>query len=269
MAITLSYPDGGMLVTGGTGRVGKGIVRRLADAGVPIVFTYRGNAGDARATAAELCDAGHRVWAQQMDMTDSGSIQAALERVVGECGAIHGVALGAGQQVRFDKIADFPLDYVENFLNVDALGYYRVFHAAIPMLRASGGSITTCTTMATRRVIAYDGISPFSKGSIDALIRQVAAEEAEHRIRCNGVAIGWVEDRSIEEVRAWAGPKPEQPPRDEGERISVLMHQLFDLAKLGRPVTSEEAGNTFAFLASNEARHLTGQTLDLDAGCLL
>ena len=43
MALTLTYPEGGMLVTGGTGSVGGGIVRALAKAGVPLVFTYRGN----------------------------------------------------------------------------------------------------------------------------------------------------------------------------------------------------------------------------------
>jgi len=269
MAITLSYPEGGMLVTGGTGRVGKGIVRRLAEAGVPLVFTYRGNKAEAEAMVEALRAAGHRVWTQQMEMTDSGAIQAALDRVIAECGTIHGIACGAGWQVKFDKIADFPIDYVERFVNADALGYYRVFHAAIPMLRArGGGTITTCTTMATRRVIDYDGVSPFSKASIDALIRQVAAEEAPAGIRCNGVAIGWVEDRSIDQAKVDYGPKPENP-QTEDERVSALMHQLFTLASMKRPVTSEEAGNTFAFLASNEARHLTGQTLDLDAGCLL
>ena len=67
MALTLTYPEGGMPVTGGTGSVGGGIVRRLAKAGVPLVFTYRGNKDRAKALMGELSDAGGRVWAQAMD----------------------------------------------------------------------------------------------------------------------------------------------------------------------------------------------------------
>ncbi len=50
MTITLTYPEGGMLVSGGTVRVGEGIVRKLADTGVPLVFTYRNDAPMRRRT---------------------------------------------------------------------------------------------------------------------------------------------------------------------------------------------------------------------------
>ncbi|MDB5583626.1 MAG: family oxidoreductase [Bradyrhizobium sp.] len=269
MAITLTYPEGGALVTGGTGRVGEGIVRQLSLAGVPLVFTYRGSAARAHELESELRTAGHRVWAQPMDMEDITSVQQALDRVVAECGRLSTVACGAGVTVGFNKIADFAVAEIERFVNGDALGYYRIFHAAIPMLRASGGgSIITCTTIATRRVIAYDGISPFSKGSVDALVRQVAAEEAGHNIRCNSVAIGWVESRTIAEVRAQTPPAPAEP-KTEIDRMIVLMNQMLDIVRLGRPCTPEEAGNVFAFLASNQASYVTGQSIALDGGALL
>ncbi|MGD9812674.1 MAG: SDR family NAD(P)-dependent oxidoreductase [Sphingobium sp.] len=269
MSITLSYPSGGMLVTGGSGRVGRGIVRRIAEAGVPLVFTYRDSKVFSEGFEAELRDAGHAVRAIAMDMTDGASIQRALDLVVSEFGDIHGVACGAGEVVQFNRIADFSIEQLERFIDRDALGYYRVFHAAIPMLRArGGGSITACTTIATRRVVAYDGMSPFSKGAVDALVRQVAAEEAQHGIRCNAIGMGWVEERTADEARA-QHPMPASEPTDEAGRIDALMNQFFGIAKLGRPVTPSEAGDTYAFFASDQARHLTGQFVYLDAGILL
>ena len=258
MAITLTYPEGGALVTGGTGRVGQGIVRRLAQAGVPLVFTYRGNAEAAHALADELGAAGHEVAACRLDMTDLDTIRAALAQVVERHGRLHTVICGSGVVVRFARLADFSIEDVERFMNADALGYYRIFHEAIPILRASGGgTIIPCSTMATRRVIDYDGLSPFSKGSVDALVRQVAGEEAVHGIRCNAVAIGWVEDRTRAQVIAETGPRPDTPS-GEVEQVTALMHQLLDLARMREPVTSTEAGDTFAWLASDQARHLTG-----------
>lgn len=270
MAITLTYPDGGALVPGGTGRVGEGITRRLAAAGVPLVFTYRSSAERALALEAELREAGHQVWSQPLEMTDAGSIRAALDRVERECGRLHTVACGSGVPVSFNTLVDFPVDEVERFLFGDALGYYRLFHEAVPVLRANGGgSLVACTTIATRRVIAFDGLSPLSKGSVDALVRQVAAEEAMHNIRCNGVAIGWVDHMTIEQVRDWI-PRVNPPrPTTIEERLTVLLNQMMDIVRLGRPGTLTEAGDLFAFLASDQASYVTGQIIALDGGATL
>ena len=70
MALTLTFPQGGALVTGGTGRLGEGIVRQLAEAGVPQVFTYMGSEDKAKALEAELAAKGHKVIALRMDSED-------------------------------------------------------------------------------------------------------------------------------------------------------------------------------------------------------
>ena len=269
MSITLTYDTGGVLVAGGTGRIGDGVVRRLAAAGVPVVFTYHQDSAHAKALEAELSADGHRVRGEWMDMADTASIEAALDRVVSEYGDVHGVVCAGGPRFEFDRLMDVPVDAAERFVNGDALGVYRIAHAAVPLLRErGGGTITLCTTIATKRAIAFDGLSPLSKGSVDALIRTVAAEEAEHGIRCNGVAIGWVESRTIEQVREHTRLGVTDPVT-KLDRLNVLMEQMLDLARLGRPVTPAEAGTLFAFLVSEEAKYLTGQVIALDAGVLL
>jgi 3-oxoacyl-[acyl-carrier protein] reductase len=269
MSMSLTFPLGGTLITGGTGRVGGAVTRLFAAAGIPLVFTYRDSEAPAKELERELRRAGHQVLATRLDMTDLATIQSAIALTQTEFGPLKTVVCGAGAMVDFDKLADFPIETVERFLNQDALGYYRIFHEVIPVLRDNGGgSITTCSTMATRRVIEFDGISPFSKGAVDALVRQIAAEEAEHGIRCNAVAIGWVEGRTVEEVLQQT-PVVAGPATTVEERISVMMHQITSLARCGRAVRPSEAANTFAYLASDQASHLTGQTITLDAGVLL
>ncbi|WP_028079147.1 SDR family NAD(P)-dependent oxidoreductase [Solimonas soli] len=269
MTITLTYPEGGALVTGGTGNVGEGVVRRLAAAGVPVVFTYRGASKErAQALQAELRDAGHAVTAQTMDMTDIASIQAVVDQVVSEHGRLHTVACGAGVPVTFNRLADFSIEEVEKFMWGDALGYYRVFHTAIRAMRAGGGgSITTCSTMALRRYVAFDGISPLSKGSVEALVRQIAKEERENGIRSNAVGIGWVHAYTREQFRNWIPRENPADPQTQEERTTVLLNQLIN--GIDRPATPSEAGDLFAFLASDQARYITGQTILLDGGFTL
>lgn len=269
MAIHLSFPEGGALITGGTGSVGEGIVRKLAEADVPLVFTYRANAEAAKALEAELTTSGHRVAAVPMDMSDTESIGRAARQVVDRYGRLHTVACGSGVPLPFNRIADFTIEEVEKFILSDALGYYRIFHTVIPLLRQGGGSFTTCSTIANRRVIAYDGLSPLSKGSVEALVRQAAAEEAMYGVRCNAVAIGWVIRETLDQIRELLPPTAPVAPGNQEERLAALLYQLIDIMPMRRPGTLDEAGSLFAFLASDQASFITGQAIALDGGATL
>lgn len=270
MALALTFPDGGALVTGGTGRLGEGIVRQLAKAGVPQVFTYMGSQDRAMALEAELAAAGHRIVAMQMDTEDQASIDAALARVVSEYGRLHTVAVGAGVPVSFARMADFPVETIEKFMAGDALGYFRLFKAAIGVMRGSGGgAIVACSTIATRRVVEFDGISPFSKGSIDALVRQLAYEEADSGIRVNAIAVGWIDRETLEETRRWVPAGPPEKAETQLEMTQAILNQMEGLVRFHRPGTQEEGGNLVAFLASEQASFLTGQIIAFDGGATL
>ncbi|MET0378235.1 MAG: SDR family oxidoreductase [Spongiibacteraceae bacterium] len=266
MTIQLTYPEGCALVAGGTGSVGAGVTRQLAKAGLPVTFTYCGNQAKAAALEKELTDAGLKVFACRMDMSDPASIDAAIKRAIDNGGRLHTVACATGAPVPFNNIADFEIAEVEKFFDTDAMSYYRLFHQVVPVLRASGGgSITATTTIATRRVIAFDGISPFSKGAVEALLRQLAAEEAPYGIRCNAVPIGWITDLTSDAMLQWTASLA-SPQR---ERLTTLLNQLNDIIRLERPGRPEEAGNLFAYLASDQASFITGQSIAIDGGATL
>jgi len=266
MALTLTYPQGYALVAGGTGTVGGGVVRQLARAGVAVIFTYHTNATAAVALEEELNNQGLRVCGRALDLEDVAAIDSLL--AFGETwgGRLHTLAIAAGAPIIFKGMAEMEIAEVESFMARDALAYYKLIHRGIPRLRAGGGgSITVTTTIASYRVIAYDGISPFSKGAVEALIRQLAAEEASHGIRCNSVPIGWITDRSPGD---WNNDLAALPSPVK-ERLGTLVDQLRDIIRLGRAGTPEEAGNLFAFLASDQAAFITGQHIAIDGGATL
>lgn len=266
MAIQLTFPEGAALVAGGTGTVGEGITRRFAAAGVPTVFTYLNQAERAQALETELRRAGGEARAVRLDLGDEAAIHAAVAETVARYGRLHSVACAAGARVTFNRMADFTSAEVERFFAGDAMAYYRLFRAAIPVLRAGGGgSLTACTTVALRRVIKFDGVSPFSKGAVDALVRQLAWEEGPHGVRVNAVPIGWVSETPPAALQAALA----QDPSPNAQRMRELLEQLQELIRLGRPAKLAEAGDLFVFLASDQAAYVTGQSIALDGGASL
>jgi NAD(P)-dependent dehydrogenase (short-subunit alcohol dehydrogenase family) len=264
MTLQLTFPSGGALVAGGTGTIGAGIARRLAAAGVPVVFTYRSDETAARRLEDELRAAGLTAFAQRMDMADKTQVDAAIDRVIAVAGRLHTLANAGGPRVFFNRMADITPEQAAAFLDEDAVGVYRLIHRAIPALRAGGGgSITLCTTIATRRVIKFDGISPFSKGALEALIRQLADEEARHRIRCNTVPIGWVSELSAEAFSQYVGADPSMG------MLAELVEQLRDIVRFDGPGSPDDVGNLFAFLASDQSAYITGQSIAFDGGATL
>lgn len=272
MAITLTYPEGCALVCGGTGRVGQGVVRRMAQTDVPTIFTYRSNKEAADALEAELRAEGLKVWARQMDMEDDASIDATIAFAQEQAGRLHSVLIPAGAPVPFNRIADFTTEEVETFFKGDGLAFFRVVQRVVPHFRkAGGGSFVLCTTFANKRVLDFDGISPFSKGAVEALIRQIAAEEAPHSIRCNGVGISVVVPATMEQFKAMLPPDPGAglDVTTPEQMMCNLLNRVVSWLRTGRPAAPEEAGDVFAYLASNQASYVSGQIVVVDGAAAL
>ena len=264
MALSLTYPEGAALVAGGTGHVGEGVVRCLAKADLPVVFTYNRGAERAHALEANLRSAGHTVRAVQMALTDGGSIDAAISAAqeLGR-GRMHTVISTGGPMIPFSRIADVDEQALEQFMAEDAMGAFRLLARGVKAMRnTGGGSLTACTTIANYRVVDFDGASPFSKGSVEALVRQIAAEEADAGIRCNAVPVSWVFDATVEQQIEQMAALPEP----ERGHVVTLIRQLEAQTRFHRPADMMEAGHLFAFLASDQASYITGQSVRLDGG---
>lgn len=272
MPITLTYPDGGALMAGGTGSIGHGVVEGLCRAGVPVLFTYFGGNGrnseeKANALLERLTQAGYAVRARRMDMRDPADIEAALDELEAWTGRVHTVATTAGAPVPFAKTGDYAPEQLEEFFAGDGMAYFKLFRGAIQRMRKSGGGSITCTTtIDVGKLALYNGASGMSKGAVEALVRHIAVEEAPANIRANYVRIGWVGPTTFADHQDWLEAPVGREPETQAEMLASIGRSHMAGMAVKRPGTLKEVGDVFAYLASDQASYLTGQCLKMDGG---
>ncbi|AMK16867.1 MULTISPECIES: SDR family NAD(P)-dependent oxidoreductase [Sphingobium] len=258
-------------MAGGTGSIGRGVVEGLGRAGVPVLFTYLGAEGrnsEAKAAALveELTAKGYQVRARRMDMRNVDEIEAALDEVEAWTGRVHSVMTAAGAPVPFAKTADYTPEQIDDFIAGDALSYFRLFRSAVQRMRKSGGGSIACTTtIDVGKLALYNGASGMSKGAVEAMMRHIAVEEAQANIRANYVRIGWVGDDSYADHQDWLKPQDGEP-RTQMEMLASIGRSHMLNTPMQRPGSLREAGDVFAFLASDQASYLTGQCIQMDGG---
>ena len=253
----LDFPEGVALVIGGSGGIGSAIARGFAEAGAAIAITYRRNQEAANEVAAKIRHGGGSCSVHQVDLADLDSVNACLEALVAEHGAIHTVAHAAGTHIDQPYISQTTPEQWRNTMDWDVNGFFHVVHAALPHLRTSRGSIVFVSSSGLRRFPPGDVLSVAPKGAIEALMRGLAREEGRNGIRANNVAVGVVD----------AGMFPKLVERGELSQAWVdAALRNTPLRRFGKP---SEIADAVVFLASERARYITGQTLFVDGGYTL
>jgi NAD(P)-dependent dehydrogenase (short-subunit alcohol dehydrogenase family) len=235
------------LVTGGAVRVGRAIVRTLAERGAGVGFTYLRSEGAALELLAELDAAGCRSCAVRCDQAEPGQVRDAFERIEGSLGPVDLLINNAAvfERTPFETAAVEAWDY---HLDTNLRGPWLFCQAAAPGMQSRGrGVIINLLDIAAER--PYLDYLPYSisKAGLAALTRGLARALAPH-VRVNGIAIGTV---------AW----PDGFPIEEQQRIVART----PLHRIGDP---EEVARAVAYLIE-EAGFVTGAILPLDGGRLL
>lgn len=267
MTLQISYPLGAALVVG-IGNVGGATARRLAQAGLPVAFNYASRRDRAAQLQADIEAAGGVAAPYQLDLTDDAAVTRIVGAVTARFGRLHTVVYAAGPAIPFLTVREASPAILQSHLQADTLGCYRLFRSAIPHLMAGGGgSLTAFVTMASHRAIDTDGLSAIPKAAVEALVRQIAAEEAPNGIRANLIPIGWVGGfaSSFEDARKYTAAIPGK----DGEVTRALIERLIGFIRSGRPGRAEEAADIVAYLASEQAAYVTGQSIPVDGGALL
>ncbi len=239
------------IVTGGSRGIGKAIATRLARQGADVAFSYKGNQAAADETARALEALGRKALAVQADVTDPSSADGLVKQALEAFGKVDILVNNAGI-TRDDLIMRMTPEMWRDVLETNLFGaFYAIKAVTRPMLKAKGGRIVNITSVSGQAGQTGQANYSSAKAGLIGLTKATARELASRGITCNAVAPGFVLTELTQDL-------PE-----------ALQAQLTERTPLGRFGTVEEIADAVAFLASDEARYITGQVLAVDGGLVM
>ncbi len=249
------FPDGAVLMFGGSGGIGQAVARTFASAGSPVALTYRSKKDVAETVAEDIRALGVEASAHATDVTDPAQVAATIEAAIAIHGRIHTVVFGAGPVVEQVFLGETTPELWRRSIETESMGFFNVMSAMLPHLREHGGGSFVHLGSAGHLWWPHkDGLSVAPKAVNESLIKGIAKEEGINNIRANSVLIGVIE----------AGMFLELLERGVFDQAWIAETQkLLALKRWGKP---EDIGNAAVFLASNKANYITGQQINVSGG---
>jgi 3-oxoacyl-[acyl-carrier protein] reductase len=233
-------------VTGGSRGIGAATVRRLAQEGATVAFTYQSSGSAADALASEITAAGGRALAIRADAADLVTVQAAIDSVAKQFGGIDILVNNAGV-LRLGDIAEFSLADFDLTVNVNVRAVFAATKAAVAHMKEGGRVINIGSTNADRMPFAGGAVYAMSKSALTGLVQGLSRDLAPRGITINNVQPGPVDTDM-------------NPAHTD---FASALHDMMAIKRHGRP---EEIAGMVAYLASPEAAYVTGASLNIDGG---
>ena len=241
------------LVTGGARGIGRAICVALADAGAKVA------AADLLIEGAAESASAIKGMPVQMDVTDFDGITAAVSQVELKLGGIDILVNNAGvfNMASIDKIT--PDDYRRQY-DVNVGGTLFACQAVVPVMRKrGGGAIINVSSQAGRRGEPNVTLYCSTKAAVISITQSLALELADDGIRVNAIAPGVVDTPMWDVVDA-------QFAEYENKPIGQKKREVGESVPLGRMGDPRDIADPCVFLASDAARYITAQTLNVDGG---
>jgi 3-oxoacyl-[acyl-carrier protein] reductase len=237
------------LVTGASRGIGRAIAERLGRDGASVVVNYSGNAEAAREAVAAVEAAGGRAVAVRADVSRVPEVEALFDETIRHLGRLDILINNAG--IMFNKpLADVGEDEFDRIFAVNVKGTFFACQQAARRM-ADGGRIVNFSSSTTALMLPTYSTYVATKGAVEQLSHVLAKELGPRGITVNVVSPGptdtdlFGQDKTEEDKRRFA--------------------QMAALGRLGQP---EDIADVVAFLASDEARWITGQNIRANGGLI-
>ena len=271
----MTLKDRVAVVTGGGGGLGEGICLSMAKAGADVVVSdiREDLAGK---VAAKIQDLGRRALAVKTDVTDEAQCHALIETALQELGKLDILVCCAGTAgIEFMSPKDeamalenIPLDTWNRTIDVNLKGVFLCNRAVIPHFKKQQrGKIINISSVAGRKGQSMLPVYAASKAGVISLSQSIALQLAPHNINVNTVCPGLIW------TPLWAGgvdfirkvtPELKDVPSETAFELMVQAAVPFKRAQ-----TPEDMGEMVVFLASEAAKEITGQAINVDGGSAL
>jgi NAD(P)-dependent dehydrogenase (short-subunit alcohol dehydrogenase family) len=246
------------LVTGAGSGIGAASAKRLARAGAKVALVGR-DEKELEKTAAGVREVGSEALSLVADISDEEALQRTYEQVSKMWGRLDIVFANAGINGVWAPLDELTLQDWQQTIDINLTGTFLTVKLALPMLKKQGGAIIVTSSVNGTRMFSNTGATAYActKAAQVAFTKMIALELAKHKIRVNVVCPGAIitqindntEQRNLEKVK-----EPVEYP--EGEI------PLTD----GEPGNSEDVAELVLFLASDNAKHITGTEMWIDGG---
>ncbi len=249
------------LVTGGSSGIGAAIARALGAAGARVAVNYAAGADGAERVAADIRADGGEALTVRADVSREADVDAMFDTVLGRWPALDILVSNAGVQ-RDAPFTEMTLEQWNAVIGVNLTGTFLSTRRAARAMVKQG--IRRDVSRAAGKIVCVSSVHesiPWaghvnyasSKGGVRQLMQSLAQELAPHRIRVNSIAPGAI--RTAINRPAW-----------ETESALASLLKLIPYGRIGEP---EDIGRVAAWLVSDEADYIHGQTLFVDGGMTL
>ena len=241
----MSSPRKTVLVTGGSGGIGEGICRKLAN-DYNVIVHFNSNADAAARIKDDLTSEGKNAIAVQANLAQEQAVISMFDDAVEQFGEIHAVVANAGSS-DFGPIGDSSLEDLRKLIDVNVIGSYLTIREAAKRI-SHGGKIVFVSSQLAERPRATTGFYSATKAAIDAMIVSMSHELGERGICINSVRPGATEPGMF---------------AVSSEERKDYFRSLSPFGRLGNPA---DIAGVVQFLVSDESSWMTGQHLRADGG---
>ena len=236
------------IVTGAGSGIGRAVAQRLAADGATLVIGDR-NVEGLEDTARSI---GAQATAVPLDVADEGSSRAIVERAL----ALHGklnILCNIAGVLDFGRFGDVDQARWDRVISVNLTGVYNMCRAAMPHLIATKGNIVNMASAAGLVGVPYNSAYTASKHGVVGLTRSLALEFSKEGVRVNAVCPGGVKTPMLEQT----------PPENIDWAMVMRSASWLNDGEMSEP---SDIADAVAFLASDQARLITGTAMAVDGG---